>query len=108
MFTAFLTAHSSFIFWFGVVVEVVGSVWFLFDSYRCDVEIARWTMVFPPLGIYLVFRYPEECLKSFIVCIVGIVIITAGDHYAPPGDSTESIMQSLQSRMNGPSDPTAQ
>ncbi len=83
--THFLTAHASFLFWAGVVVETIGGVWFLFDSYRCDVDLARWTLFFPPLAIYLAIRYPEECLKSFLVCVAGIALLTLGDAYAPPG-----------------------
>ena len=45
--TAFLTAHAGAIFWTGVAIETIGFVWFLFDSYRCDVDIARWTLLFP-------------------------------------------------------------
>ncbi len=85
MLPAFLAANADAIFWAGIVVEVIGSVWFLFDSYRCDVDLARWTMLFPPIALFLVFRYPEECLKSFLVCVVGGVIITLGTTYAPPG-----------------------
>ena len=92
--TAFLTAHASAFFWAGVALEVVGGVWFLFDSYRCDVDIARWTMLFPPLAIYLVFRYPEECLKSFLVCIVGVVVMTAGDKFGPQDATSLSGMTS--------------
>jgi len=81
---AFLTTHASAFFWAGVVAEVIGGIWFLFDSYRCDVDLARWTLLFPPIAIYLAWRYPEECLKSFLVCIVGIVLMTMGEKYAPP------------------------
>jgi hypothetical protein len=99
--TALLTAHASAIFWAGVVIETIGFVWFLFDSYRCDVDIARWTLVFPPLAIYLVFRYPEECLKSFIVCVVGIALMTFGTHYAAPGSSgLNALPAALESKMN--------
>ncbi len=83
MLTTFLTTHAGAIFWTGVVIETIGFVWFLFDSYRCDVDIARWTLLFPPLGIYLAIRYPEECLKSFLVCIVGIALMTVGEQYGP-------------------------
>ena len=83
MLTAFLTAHASFIFWLGVVVETIGGVWFLFDSYRCDVDLARWTLVFPPIAFFLAFRYPEECLKSFLICVAGIGILTLGEHFSP-------------------------
>ena len=99
--TAFLTAHASFLFWAGIALEVVGGVWFLFDSYRCDVDIARWTMLFPPLAIYLVFRYPEECLKSFIVCVVGIVLLTLGTSYAPPGGpGLNALPSTLESQLS--------
>jgi hypothetical protein len=84
MLPAFLTAHASALFWAGVVVETIGGIWFLFDSYRCDVDLARWTLLFPPLAIYLAIRYPEECLKSFLVCVLGIVLMTVGENYAPP------------------------
>ena len=99
--TAFLTAHASAFFWAGVALEVVGGVWFLFDSYRCDVDIARWTMLFPPLAIYLVFRYPEECLKSFIVCVLGIVLLTLGTSYAPPGSAgLNALPSTLESQLS--------
>jgi hypothetical protein len=81
---AFLAPYADVLFWAGAAVETIGFVWFLFDSYRCDVDIARWTLLFPPLAIYLVIRYPEECLKSFLVCIVGIVLMTLGEKFAPP------------------------
>jgi hypothetical protein len=93
MLPSFLTAHSNAIFWIGVVVETVGFVWFLFDSYRCDVDLARWALFFPPLAIYFAIRYPEECLKSFLVCVVGTVLLTLGSVYAPAGSS---IMNALQ------------
>jgi hypothetical protein len=99
--TAFLTAHASAFFWVGVIVEVIGGVWFLFDSYRCDVDIARWTMVFPPLGLYLAIRYPEECLKSFIVCVVGVALLTIGTSYAAPGSTgLNALPATLESRMS--------
>ncbi len=85
MLTTFLTAHADFIFWTGVVVETIGFVWFLFDSYRCDVDLARWTLLFPPLAIYLAWRYPEECLKSFAVCVIGTILLTVGGNYSPMG-----------------------
>jgi hypothetical protein len=92
MLTAFLTAHAGFFFWTGVVIETVGGIWFLFDSYRCDVSLARWTMVFPPLALFLVFRYPEECLRSFLVCVAGIVFLTIGSAYSPqPALSLDSL-----------------
>jgi hypothetical protein len=84
MLTAFLTAHSDAIFWLGVAVETIGFVWFLFDSYRCDISLARWTLLFPPIAIYLAIRYPEECLKSFLVSVAGIGILALASHYAPP------------------------
>ncbi len=86
MLAAYLTAHADFFFWTGIVVETVGGFWFLFDSYRCDVALARWTLLFPPIAIYLAFRYPEECLKSFIACVIGLVFITLGTTYAPAGE----------------------
>lgn len=101
--TAFLTAHAGAIFWTGVVIETIGFVWFLFDSYRCDVDIARWTLVFPPLGIYLVFRYPEECLKSFLVCIVGLTLMTVGEQFGPQIISNLSgsgMPPSIESQLN--------
>ena len=97
--TNLLTAHADFLFWAGCVVEVVGGIWFLFDSYRCDVDLARWTMLFPPLAIYLVIRYPEECLKSFVVCVAGIVISSVGYAYEPPDTGLNKLQQSLQSQM---------
>jgi len=97
---AFLTAHAGFIFWAGVVVETIGFVWFLFDSYRCDVDLARWTLLFPPLAIYLAIRYPEECLKSFLVCIVGIVLMTAGEKLAPAdAGGLMSVPSTLESQL---------
>jgi hypothetical protein len=98
--TTFLTAHAGAIFWIGIVVELGGGIWFLFDSYRCDVDLARWTLLFPPLGIYLAFRYPEECLKSFLVCIVGIVLITVGEKYAPSDSlSLNAVQSAIESQM---------
>jgi hypothetical protein len=85
LLSAFLTSHAGIIFWLGVAVETIGGVWFLFDSYRCDVSLARWTLLFPPIALFLVIRYPEECLKSFLVCVAGIGIIALGEHFAPPG-----------------------
>jgi hypothetical protein len=84
MLTAFLAAHAGFFFWLGVAVEIIGGVWFLFDSYRCDVGLARWTLLFPPIAIYLALRYPEECLKSFLVCVAGIGLLALGRHFATP------------------------
>ena len=100
MLTTFLTAHSDAIFWIGVVVETAGGIWFLFDSYRCDVSLARWTMVFPPLALYLVVRYPEECLKSFVVCVLGIVLLTLGTDYATPGSGFNALPTALESRIS--------
>ena len=87
MLTTFFTAHADAFFWIGMIAETIGGFWFLFDSYRCDVAMARWTMLFPPLAIYLVIRYPEECLKSFLVCVAGLALLTLGDAYAPAGTS---------------------
>ena len=100
MLTTFLTAHSGAIFWSGIVVEVIGGIWFLFDSYRCDVDLARWALLFPPIAIYLAIRYPEECLKSFLVCVVGIALITLGEKYAPPGSGLTKLPDALQDQMN--------
>jgi len=100
MLTTFLTAHASAFFWAGVVIETIGFVWFLFDSYRCDVDLARWTLLFPPLAVYLAIRYPEECLKSFLVCIVGIVLSTVGYAYAPPDTGLNKLQQTLESQMS--------
>ncbi|HEX4141036.1 MAG TPA: hypothetical protein VHY09_11855 [Candidatus Methylacidiphilales bacterium] len=97
----FLTAHADAIFWAGVVVETIGFVWFLFDSYRCDVDLARWTLLFPPLAIYLAIRYPEECLKSFLVCVVGIGLITLGEKFAPPDSGgLERLPSVIESQLN--------
>jgi hypothetical protein len=99
--TTFLAAHASAIFWAGVVIETIGFVWFLFDSYRCDVDLARWTLLFPPLAIYLAIRYPEECLKSFLVCIVGIVLMTVGDKYGPQdATSLSGMTNAIESQLN--------
>jgi hypothetical protein len=84
MLTSFLTAHCDLIFWAGVAVEVAGQLWLLFASYACDVSLARWTLLFPPIAIYLAFRYPEECVKPVIVCVVGVALIWAGEAYTPP------------------------
>ena len=94
MITTLLTAHASAIFWTGVAIETIGFVWFLFDSYRCDVDLARWTLLFPPPALYLAIRYPEECLKSFLVCIVGVVVMTAGDKFGPQDATSLSGMTS--------------
>lgn len=90
--TAFLTTRADFFFWTGVVVEIVGGVWFLFDSYRCDLSLARWAMLFPPIAIYLAIRYPEECLKSFLVCVAGLVFLTLGTAYASPDQGGAAAM----------------
>ena len=100
MLTAFLTAHASAIFWTGVAIETIGFVWFLFDSYRCDVDLARWTLLFPPLAIYLAIRYPEECLKSFLVCVAGIIISSVGYAYEPPDTGLNKLQQTLESQMS--------
>ncbi len=98
--TSLLASHAGVIFWSGVVVEVIGFVWFLFDSYRCDVELARWTLIFPPLAIYLVVRYPEECLKSFLVSILGIVLMTVGEKYAPPdAGGLQALPSAIESQL---------
>jgi hypothetical protein len=100
MLTTFLTAHSDAIFWIGIVVETAAGIWFLFDSYRCDVDLARWTLVFPPLALYLVIRYPEECLKSFLACVVGIVLLTIGTDYATAGSGLNALPATLESKMS--------
>jgi hypothetical protein len=82
--TAFLTAHADAIFWIGVLLEVAGQLWLLFATYACDVSLARWTLVFPPLALYLAFRYPEECLKPTIFCVVAGLIIWLGSACSPP------------------------
>ena len=101
MLTTFFTAHADAFFWIGMIAETIGGFWFLFDSYRCDVAMARWTMLFPPLAIYLAIRYPEECLKSFSVCVAGAIFITLGAAYAPAGGSgVIQLPKALESVMN--------
>jgi glucose uptake protein GlcU len=96
MLTAFLTAHADFFFWTGVIISTIGGLWFLFDSYRCDVSLARWTLLFPPIALFLVVRYPEECLRSFLVCVVGSVLLGIGMAYGPhSGVNLDSIMQQV-------------
>lgn len=81
--TALLTSHAGFLFWSGVVLEVIGQLWLLFASYACDVSLARWTLLFPPLALILAIRYPEECLRPVILCVLAAVMIGLGGAYSP-------------------------
>ena len=81
--TAFLTSHADFIFWSGVALEVIGQLWLLFASYACDVSLARWTLLFPPLALFLAIRYPGECLRPVIFCVLAGVVMGLGSTYSP-------------------------
>ena len=83
MLTAFLTSHAGFLFWSGVVVEVIGQLWLLFASYACDVSLARWTLIFPPIALILAVRYPDECLRPVLLCVLAGGMIWLGSAYSP-------------------------
>jgi len=80
----FLTTYCDAIRWTGLGISIVGSLWFLFASYHCDVDLARWTLLFPPVALFLVVRYPETCLRPFLVVVVSMVLMGVGSAYAPP------------------------
>jgi hypothetical protein len=62
----------------GIVLGIVSAIWFLFAAYSCDVSLARWMFLFPPLGLVFVFRYPETCLRPFIVNLLALLLIGLG------------------------------
>jgi hypothetical protein len=97
MVTSFLVTHADAIFWIGVALEVGGQLWLLFASYACDVALARWTLFFPPLALFLAFRYPEECLRPVVFCVCAAVMIGLGTCYspAPPKNSFDHIVPNV-------------
>jgi len=78
MIDTFMAEHSFGLILTGVVFSVVGSVWLLFAGYQCDPKLARWAVWFPILTLRMVLRYPERCLKPFLLQCLGTVLLLCG------------------------------
>lgn len=79
---ALLSAHAGFLFWSGIALAVVGAIWMLFAAYQCDTTLARWMIFLPPIAIYFIFRYPRECMRPFLLCVIALILITTGAAFA--------------------------
>ncbi|RBP43703.1 hypothetical protein DES53_105102 [Roseimicrobium gellanilyticum] len=71
MIPQFFHSWTAPLFVTGLVVGVVGWVWFLFASYRADAHMARWSRFLPMLAIRLALEHRETCLKPFILLHLG-------------------------------------
>ena len=78
MLTQFLTAHSGVLCFVGATLGIGSGIWFLFASYGCDVQLAHWTFLLPPLALLLVIRYPETCLRPFLLSLLALLIFGVG------------------------------
>jgi hypothetical protein len=72
----FLSSFAVKLFVAGVVLSVISGTWFLFASYACDPDLARWARFRPLNTIRLVVSYPERCLVpcllqcvAFLMCL---------------------------------------
>ena len=78
MLAQFVADHAGVFVVTGIGLGIAGGLWFLFAAYGCDVSLARWTLLFPPLALLFVFRYPETCLRPFLLSLLAVGLIAVG------------------------------
>ena len=63
----FVSSFAAKLFVAGVILAVISGTWFLFASYGCDPDLARWARFHPLNTIRLVVSYPGQCLVPFLL-----------------------------------------
>jgi hypothetical protein len=73
-----LADHAEFFIVVSIAWGAVTGFWFLFAAYNCDTSLARWMLLFPPLALLIVIRYPETCLRPFLFNLIGWILLGFG------------------------------